>query len=254
MKKLVLIFALVASIATAKAWTSVVDGASTLIARKYMTSQALAEFDRISSLKETVDYKWVALGNTKAHLTSDLQSTTTCDKDVVVRIEKAVEILRNRANHSATEQYKALVSLQNLIIALHTIPTIAIEGIEQSQQDFEFAWTAGQEGHKTLEKRGRQKWSALWNTEFCTWHRGWSSEYYAYDINLRYGKLKEQAMQGSVRDWAHEMGCCAKPMYEWAKPDMLLRYEPKLNLEELHLEMVARAGFRLAAVVNEVLK
>ena len=97
MKKLVLIFALVASVATTKAWTGVVDGASTLIARKYMTSQALAEFDRISSLKETVDYKWVALGNTKAHLTSDLQSTTTCDKDVVVRIEKAVEILRQLA-------------------------------------------------------------------------------------------------------------------------------------------------------------
>lgn len=254
MKKLVLIFALVATVVTAKAWTGVVDGASTLIARKYMTPQALAEFDRILALKETVDYKWVALGNMKAHLTSDLQSTTTCDKDVVVRIEKAVEILRNRAKHSTTEQYKALVALQNLIIALHTIPTIAIEGVEHSQQDFEFAWTAGREGHKTLEKRGRQMWSKLWNNEFCSWHQGWSSEYYAYDINLRFGKLKEQAMQGSVRDWAHEMGLRAKPMYDWAKPDMLLRYEPKLNLEDTHLEMVARASFRLAALLNEALK
>ena len=61
-------------------------------------------------------------------------------------------------------------------------------------------------------------------------------------------------MQGSVRDWAHEMGLRAKPMYDWAKPDMLLRYEPKLNLEDTHLEMVARASFRLAALLNEALK
>jgi hypothetical protein len=61
-------------------------------------------------------------------------------------------------------------------------------------------------------------------------------------------------MQGSVRDWAHEMGLRAKPMYEWAKPGMLLRNEPRLNLEDIHLEMVARSAFRLAALLNDTFK
>ena len=61
-------------------------------------------------------------------------------------------------------------------------------------------------------------------------------------------------MQGSVRDWAHEMGLCAKPIYEWVKPGMLMRYEPRLNLEDVHLEMVARSAYRLAALLNDVLK
>ena len=254
MKRIFLAVAFVATIWTAQAWSGVVNGASMVIARKYMTPEAIAELDRIEAVKETSDYKWVADKNARVALNSELQSVTTCEKDIVVRIEGVVEVLRNRKNHSIGEQYKALVDLQNLMICLHTIPHIGIEGIESSLQDFEFTWTAGREGHKTLEKRGRQMWSKLWNNEFCNWHQGWSSEYYAYDINLRYGKLKEQAMQGSVRDWAHEMGLRAKPMYDWAKPEMVLRNEPRLLLEDLHLELVARTGFRLAALLNEVLK
>jgi hypothetical protein len=43
-------------------------------------------------------------------------------------------------------------------------------------------------------------------------------------------------------------------MYEWAKPGMLLRNEPRLNLEDIHLEMVARSAFRLAALLNDTFK
>ena len=94
----------------------------------------------------------------------------------------------------------------------------------------------------------------MWNSSFCGWHQGWSSNYYAYDLDLRFGRIREQAMQGSVRDWAHEVGTRAKPLYEWVEPGMLMRNEPRLNLEEIHLEMVARAGYRLAAIMNSVVK
>jgi hypothetical protein len=85
-------------------------------------------------------------------------------------------------------------------------------------------------------------------------HSGWSSDYYAYDLDVRFKDQREKMQQGSVRDWAHEMGVVAKPMYEWAKPDMILRNEPRLKLEDLHLSMVARAGYRLAKLLNEALK
>ena len=254
MKRVTLVIAFVATIFTAQAWTKLVDDASYLIAEKYMTEAAKTEYNRILGLKEVVDYKWVADKSARASLDAELRSTTTDDKDIVVRIEKAAEVLRNRAKHSDAEQYAALMNLRKLIIELHTISHIAIEGIEPSQSDFEFAWSAGKEGSKKYEKRGKLTWHKLWASNFCFWHQGWSSEYYAYDINLRFGKLREQARQGSVRDWAHEMGLRAKPLYDWVSPGMLMRNEPRLNLEDLHLEMVARAGYRLAALLNENLK
>ena len=259
MKRMLLVIAFVATVCTAQAWTNLVDRASYLIARDYMTPQALAEYKRILALKESVDYKWVADKDAKVSLDANLCSTTTCDKDIVVRIEKAVEVLRNRANHSDEEQYKALTDLRKLIVELHTISRIAIEGVVHSQNDFEFTWSGNREGpspdkRDKYEKRGKLTWYKMWTTNFCSWHQAWSSEYYAYDINLRFKKLSEQAMQGSVRDWAQEMGERAKPMYEWAKPDMLLRNEPRLNLEDIHLEMVARAAYRLAAIMNSVTK
>ena len=252
MKRLFLIVASIACVFTAQAWTKVVNGASHLIARKYMTQQALAEYDRIASLK--VEYKWTPIKNDKVALDANLQAIATDEKDILVRIEKALAVLRNRKNHSELEQYGALVTLQNLVPNFHNIARISIEGIDHSQQDFEFTWTAGKEGSKKHEKRGSLTWHKLWNNNFCFWHQGWSSEYYAYDIDLRFGKQREALMQGTPRDWAHDMGVLAKPMYEWAQPGMVLKHEPRLNLEDIHLEMVARAAYRLAAIMNSVTK
>ena len=254
MKRIFLVVALVATVFSAQAWTKVVDEASYLIAEKYMTEAAKKECSRILALKKTVEYKWVTDKTSKVSLDANLSSTTTDEKDIVVRIEKALEVLCNRAKYSDVEQYKALVTVQKLNIELHTISRIAIEGVDHSQGDFEFTWTAGKEGSKKYEKRGQTTWHKLWANSFSFWHQGWSSEYYAYDINLRFNKLSKQAMQGSVRDWAHEMGLRAKPLYDWASPGMVMRHEPRLNLEDVHLEMVARSAYRLAALLNECLK
>ena len=259
MKKISLIIAFMATVLTAQAWSGVVERASYIIAQKYMTEQARAEYKRLLALREKVDYKWVADKTAMAWLDADLRSTTTNEEDIVVRIEYAVEVLRNSEKHSNTEQFEALETLRRLMIELHTISRIATEGVEHSQHDFEFTWSGNREGpspdkRDKYETRGKLTWSKMWSSSFCGWHQGWSADYYAYDIDLHFGPIREQAMQGSVRDWAHEMGERAKPMYEWAKPDMLLRNEPRLNLEDVHLEMVARSAYRLAALMNSIVK
>ena len=252
MKRLFLIVALIASVFTAQAWTKIVNGASHLIARKYMTQQAIAEYDRIASLK--VEYKWTPIKNDKVALDANLQAVAADEKDIVVRIEKALEVLRNRKNHSELEQYAALVTLQNLVPNLHNVARISIEGIDHSQQDFEFTWTAGKEGSKKYEKRGTLTWSRFWTNNFCFWHQGWDSEYYAYDIDLRFGKQREQMQQGDLRTWAHEMGEMAKPLYEKWQPGCTMNNEHRLIYEDIHLSNVARAGYRLAVLLNDVLK
>ena len=252
MKRLFLIVALIACVFTAQAWTKVVNGASHLIARKYMTEQAVAEYDRIASLK--VEYKWTPIKNDKVALNAELQAVAADDADILVRIEKALDVLRNRANHSDVEQYGALVTLQNLVPNFHNIARISIEGVENSQQDFEFTWTAGKEGSKKHEKRGVITWSRFWTNNFCFWHQGWDSEYYAYDIDLRFGKQREQMQQGDLRAWAHEMGVMAKPLYEKWLPGCTMNNEHRLIYEDIHLSNVARAGYRLAVLLNDVLK
>lgn len=252
MKRLFLIVALIASVFTAQAWTKIVNGASHLIARKYMTEQAVAEYDRIASLK--VEYKWTPIKNDKVALDANLQAVAADEKDILVRIEKALEVLRNRKNHSELEQYGALVTLQNLLPNLHNVARISIEGIDHSQQDFEFTWTAGKEGSKKYEKRGTLTWSRFWTNNFCFWHQGWDSEYYSYDIDLRFGKQREQMQQGDLRTWAHEMGEMAKPLYEKWQPGCTMNNEHRLIYEDIHLSNVARAGYRLAVLLNDVLK
>ena len=259
MKKIFLIVAFVAIVFSAKAWSGVVNGASFHIAKKYMSKEALAEYNRLVALRKTVEHKSVEDKDAKVLLDAELRSTTTCEKDVVVRIERAIEVLRNSDKHTDKEQYEAFVTLRQMLIKLHTISTIAIEGVEHSHHDFEFTWSSNREGpspdkRDKYENRGKLTWHKLWSSNFCGWHQGWSSNYYAYDIDLRFGRIREQAMHGTVRDWAHEVGQRAKPMYEWAKPDMLLRNEPRLKLEDIHLEMVARSAYRLAAVMNSIIK
>lgn len=252
MKRLFLIIASIACVFTAQAWTKIVNGASHLIARKYMTEQAVAEYDRIASLK--VEYKWTPIKNDKVALDANLQAVAADEKDILVRIENALEVLRNRKNHSELEQYGALVTLQNLVPNFHNVARISIEGIDHSQQDFEFTWTAGKEGSKKYEKRGTLTWSRFWTNNFCFWHQGWDSEYYAYDIDLRFGKQREQMQQGDLRTWAHEMGEMAKPLYEKWQPGCTMNNEHRLIYEDIHLSNVARAGYRLAVLLNDVLK
>lgn len=259
MKKIFLIVAFVAIVFSAKAWSAVVNGASFHIAKKYMSKEALAEYNRLVALRKTVEHKSVEDKDAKVLLDAELRSTTTCEKDVVVRIERAIEVLRNSDKHTDQEQCEAFVTLRQMLIKLHTISAIAIEGVEHSHHDFEFTWSSNREGPTPekidkYEKRVKLTWHKLWSSNFCFWHQAWSSKYYAYDINLRFKGLSQQAMQGSVRDWAQEVGQRAKPMYEWAKPDMLLRNEPCLKLEDIHLEMVARAAYRLAAIMNSTVK
>ena len=79
---------------------------------------------------------------------------------------------------------------------------------------------------------------------------------YAYRdyIDNKYGANKEAWEKGDPWSWGRESGKACRPMYEWAKPDMLLRNEPRLRLEDIHLEMVARSAYRLAAIMNSVVK
>ena len=254
MKRFFLIISLVASIATAHAWNGPLNNAVRLLARKHMTPIAIAEYNNIAALHGSINHKWAKSKTARVALDADLRSTTTDENDIAVRIEQAAELLRKRSEHSDAEVYAALQTIVMLMPELHNISLVTIEGVENSFNDFKFYWVAGKIGSKGFEKRGATSWSKFWTGHYYGFHSGWTADYYAYDLDIHFKAKREAWMKGSVRDWAEAMGKRARPMYEWAKPDYVMDGTQRLNLEEEHLTSLAQAGFRLAALLNDIFK
>lgn len=254
MKRLFLIICLVASIATAHAWNNTLNEAVLLLARKHMSPTAIAEYNNIAALHGSINHGWAKNKTARVALDADLRSTTTSETDIAVRIEQAAELLRKRAEHSDAEVYTALQTIVMLMPDLHNISLVTIEGVEHSHNDFKIFWVSGKVGSKRFEKRGTILWSKLWNNLYYEFHSGWTADYYAYDLNLHFKDEREAWMKGTVREWAKMMGERALPMYEWAKPDYVMSGTQRLDLEEEHLTSLAQAGFRLAALLNNVFK
>ena len=61
-------------------------------------------------------------------------------------------------------------------------------------------------------------------------------------------------MAGSIRDWATDMGKHVKPLYGWAGPDCYLSRQAHAEEEERFYAGVARAAYRIAALMNANLK
>jgi len=77
---------------------------------------------------------------------------------------------------------------------------------------------------------------------------------FAEELRISHGTDKESFSAGTIRDWAADMGKEAAAQLEWAEPDMKLYKMKLIDIEPVHNRLMAKAGFRLAALLNEVLK
>jgi uncharacterized protein YjiS (DUF1127 family) len=60
--------------------------------------------------------------------------------------------------------------------------------------------------------------------------------------------------KGSLREWASESGATAARLLARINPEYMMTRRERNELEELNYQMIARAGYRLAAVLNEAAK
>ena len=254
MKRFFLTICLVASLATAHAWNGTLNEAVRLLARKHMTPIAITEYNNIVAMHGSISHRWGLNKNAKVALAADLRSTTDDENDIAVRIEQAAALLRNRSEHSDADVYRALQTVVMLMPELHNFSRVTIDGVEHSHNDFKIFWISGKAGSKRFEKRGTITWHKLWNDLYYGFHSGWTADYYAYDLDIHFKAERKAWMKGTVREWAEAMGKRARPMYEWAKPDYVMNGTQRLNLEEEHLTSLAQAGFRLAALLNDIFK
>ena len=263
MKKIFITLALVLGVYSAQAWNWVYDQATILLAYENMTPTAQNELKKYlgenvrqqvqtfesarkkGNLLETADWRTISLD-------IDLKPVVADDKNAIAQLESAVEVVKSRASKSDEDVTFAIRKIVELTIEMHNVANVYLEEFPYSKEDFEFQQSMGGYGKK--EKFRTRKWKQFWTYGFSVFHSSWSAEMHVRDLNVCHGRYKEQYMAGSIRDWATDMGKLAKPLYEWAGPHCQLSRLAHSEEEERFYAGVARAAFRIAALMNEATK
>lgn len=261
MKRLIVILMFVAGAFSAQAWSGIGNQATRIFAKGFMKPEVHKEYARIWRLNKkypeekssTVGVKPKdALWN-KVSLDADLRSTTTYKGDVVVQLEKAAEVLRNRANHSEQEQIEAMRIISSGMILLHTFGNVRIEGNELTDGFF-VQLSIGAAADVNAQKMRKYKWQTLWNRAILIRHYGYTADMYAEELAICHGADKEAFSAGSIRDWAADTGAEIARQLAGAKPNMVVDKLKLLEMESVNDRLMAKAGFRLAQLMNDILQ
>ena len=263
MKKLFVTLALAMGVYTAQAWNYVYDQAALLLAFENMTPEAqslmkkhlgepfrqqIQTFEQArkkGELLESADWRTITLD-------MDLKPVVADDKNAIAQLENAVEVVKNRASKSDAEVTFAIRKIVELTIEMHNVGNVHLEEFPYSKEDFEFQQSMG--GYGAKEKFRPRKWKHFWSYGFSVFHSSWSAEMHIRDLKVCHGRYKEQYMAGTVRDWATDMGKLVKPLYDWAGPQCSLSRQAHAEEEERFYAGVARAAYRIAALMNNSTK
>lgn len=263
MKRLiaVVLFAFVVSFANAQTGASerrVLEGAMILAQRNLSEDgKAFVKSFLGQSFYEDVQYlynlerKKQATHSPEIHylyLDKDLRPLKTDSESVISGIEEAIAIVKDREGRERQEVVNALRTIINLMSDMHTISHIRIESIPHSMEDFKIACYGG-DTPKYNKRKSNITWSRFWSI-FGYWHNGMTGAMWADDYELAYGEKAKQYAAGSLYDWAADMGKTASEIYKWAAPGYEMPRIQRNDLKDLHFEMMAKLGYRLAVMLD----
>ena len=259
---IVLVFCLLA-IGTASAWNKFAQQCIATLAEQNLTEKAKSEVTKILGGDMASNSWWlqtIAKEEATKHTASwhyinvnaELKSTTNSTKDGVVQIERCAEILKNRAEHSDSTVVATLKTVIHLVADMHNLAHVKIANIPNSRRNFKIEISNGFTGKKA--KITQTSWRKYWESSLINRHASFSAELFASDLEVCYGADKERFSKGDIRHWAADMASLAAPLYQWAAPDMLMSREQDNRLEPMNDKTMARAGYRLAALLNDIFK
>ena len=262
MKRLFAILILALSVSVANAWVKSGDEAVVVLASKHLnanTSKLLTHYLG-DSFADDVQYlnSLERSGNATfskeihfLHLKTDYTPSAVEGDDAFKEIERAAAVVKSRHSHSKDEVVKALRTIINLMCDIHNFSNVRIESIPHSQQAFKFKWTGGDAGK--YKRYTTVAWSRFWNA-YGDFHVGMSGNFWAEDLEYGLGKYAKEYAEGDLTAWVAQIGAKAAELYNsWAKPDYEMSRRQRNELEELNSEMMARAGYRLAKLLNTIL-
>ena len=248
---------------SAQAWNAKSSSSIAELAILHLTPEAKSQAEAILGGPITKNVSWLNVIRKKGmaqHTTNwhgvtvarNLRSMTSDENDAVVQIERATAVLRDRANQSDSLVKASLRTLIHLVSDMHDISNIHIEGVPASLQNFTFKLSNGKSGK--AHKLSDYSWKRLWSGYWIGRHSGFSPALYGEELDICYGKYKEALSKGNPRVWATDMARQSIVLYRWARQDAELSWEGLNRLEPVQDICLARAGFRLAALLNDIFK
>ena len=262
MKRVLAAFLLTMVVGTASAFAPFGHQTIAALADKYLTDKAKGEVQTILNANVVKYSVWLNSLRKKENmehtkdwhffvLDTNGKSTTTNENDGVVQLEKAIEVLRNRAEHSQESVAMALKTVIHLVGDIHCLSHIHIDGVEATK-DFEFKnWNEG-EGKES--KMWNSKWYNVWERTYINRYTFFTPQYYANDIDIYARDKRAEYEKGTPRFWAENSGedvVRALKDFNTGEPvptNIIQRYEYN------HTKCMAKAGYRLAALLNDIFK
>lgn len=262
MIKYIVGLALTLTVGNAWAWTTTGHEVISILATERLTPEAKRQVEQILGGEMRTHSAWLnelktqpATEHTKywhvTKLNREGRSTTESKNDGIVQLERNIEILRHRGEHSDSLLVAALRTVIHVVGDLHCLARIRYEDVPYSD-NFVFYRSNGSSMKK--EKCTRMTWYKLWSKWYFDIHAAFSPEMLAEDIRLCQGDKFEEYMHGTPRTWVEEMGRVGRPLIEQIKPEGVLDNATSLNWELVHESCLAKASVRLAVVLNDIFK
>ena len=268
MKKIVIIIStLIFMVGEAVAFTGFGHQAIAALADKYLTDNAKKEVKTILKSDMVKASTWLntlrknpELAHTKEwHITTlaaNGKSTTVAENDGVVQLEKAIDVLRNRTNHSDSLVQASLRTVIHLVGDLHCISHIRIEGNEATKGFTYKTWnelTAEGKGFY-CSKTYNTSWYKLWENKFAGRYAFFTPQYYGDDIDIFANEKKSEYEKGTPRFWVENVGEDVVRALETFQPGAVVPAQMNERQEYVHTRCMAKAAYRLAALLNDIFK
>ena len=170
------------------------------------------------------------------------------DTDALVVAEQCVERLRkNRADG------EAVVLLAKALADLHSVSNIRINNNDFSNNNYMVRRWNNRTGK--LARYRDLKWRSLWDDVYPGRHSLFPPELYAYDIDLYHGRYRTSFVEGGLSEWAADVAKECRAVYAENMAEMhVLTLERVNEYEFIHDRLMAKAGYRLATLLNKILR
>ena len=232
------------------------------MAVKHLEPKAKAVVDRYLGTKYSDDIHYLYNLESKkksqqpkenhfVHFDENMQPMQIED-DALVALEKALAVVANYQNSSDEEMKAALRTVINLMSDIHNLSHYRFASIPYSQGVHTFTRRSYDYGEKKNET-SQVNWHKVWGS-FSRRYTGFSAEFWAYEMNVGKSKMKDEYSRGTLRDWVMETAETAAAYLTKYTPDYEMTPFEFHSLEEVNYAMMARASFRLAAVLNTTIK
>lgn len=265
MKKLLIMMVALAVAFSAGAWSRNLDKGVLLLASKTLTPKAqrtLTNYVGEDHSKPAGHLAWhrkngrhlETEGWHTLHLDANLLPAAQDENDALVQIEKALEVIKNRKKHSTAEVSFAIQTVMNLVIDMHNLSNVALEKYPLSGTDFKMNTTKGTAGGKKATVY-QTSWKVQWTHRYVHYHGAgaYSPQMWADELEVMFGDKKEEFTAGTLRDWTHDIGKYSDHIYSILEKEGGFYHATIHEYDIFHMSCVAKAAYRLGALLNQYL-